>query len=229
VITVVGAALLQAPKLAYREQLWKEGISDRTVITDSLQQHMSSPKRFIQIETYWPLICRLNQGKITEKIFNQVPTVEYFAEGETFKNALLIFIPRIVWPEKPTAESSNTMFTRYTGHPLWSASMGLGHLGECYVNFGFAGGLLAFGIYGLVLGLISRFWLMRGSGSALWWPWFVYVMYWTALKTESDFTKGLNWALKAALIFLVIGYLVPCWRSALRIGTLSAKRVPKIN
>jgi hypothetical protein len=213
--------LSQDPKLEYRSEIWvkRDGmgkVEALGIFRQRFSELLNEPGKILEFKEYWSMISRLNQGKITEQVVETVPSREPYAYGETFLMAVKLIIPRFLWSGKPT-EYSKIIFSRYSGHPLFGPSMGLGQLGECYINFGGWFGLVVFGLYSLSIGLISRFWVLRGCSNPLWWPWYMYIMfYW--VKFEIDFPKAINWLIKAPMMFLFIIYVFPYWRSALGFG-----------
>ena len=79
-----------------------------------------------------------------------------YARGETFLKAFIAPIPRALWPGKPRVSGDNTMMTRFTGllFPR-STATGSGPLFEGFVNFGSAGVVVIFALYGLFLGILD--------------------------------------------------------------------------
>jgi hypothetical protein len=75
-----------------------------------------------------------------------------FAEGETFWMALVALVPRAFWPDKPAVAGSGQLVSTYTGisYPE-GTSVGIGHVMECYVNFGTVGVIVGFLIIGMLV------------------------------------------------------------------------------
>ena len=228
---LVGTAI-QAEKAMYREKIWGRS-SELSTLTERLQywggrlsDRMTLFLPGIKLEHVWPLVARLNQGRIVERIVHTVPEYEPYAGGETIVMAVKLVVPRVLWQEKPIYYSLE-MFQRYTQHELQShTSMGVGPLGECYLNFGAVGGLAAFAVYSLSIALISRYWVKVGAAYPLWWCWYYYIMsYW--LRFESDFAKSLNATVKSAFVFVVFVTLSGVWRQALGLTRKKSRPVPQ--
>ncbi len=100
---------------------------------------------------------RLNQNILVGHAVNYLEAggTEY-GEGETLVNAMLAFIPRVLWPGKPQYAGSGGLVTRYTGIQFArGTSVGIGQVMELYVNFGGLGVLIGFTILGLLLGFFD--------------------------------------------------------------------------
>jgi hypothetical protein len=79
-----------------------------------------------------------------------------YASGETLLDAIIAPIPRVLWPDKPIISGLSVLFSKYTGLPVSpGTSSGVGILLESYINFGSAGVVAMFAIYGIVLGLFD--------------------------------------------------------------------------
>jgi hypothetical protein len=86
---------------------------------------------------------------IVERTGETVP----YQEGGTYINFFLNFIPRFVWPDKPSMNGfSNSLPREYgiLGFEDEKTSVGLGLLGEAWVNFGYMGILFFMPLYGVI-------------------------------------------------------------------------------
>jgi hypothetical protein len=83
--------------------------------------------------------------------------------GETMEYATYAFIPRLLWPDKPTV-TRGAWFSDYLGlygtEGEVSTSVGMTAIGELYWNFGMAGVLIGMLAIGCLQGLL---WCMAGS------------------------------------------------------------------
>ncbi len=76
--------------------------------------------------------------------------------GDTMKYALIVFIPRIIWSDKPAiAVIGAELYTAVTGGSGTYISPGL--FAEAYWDFGWFGVPLMMVPYGILLGVLSRF------------------------------------------------------------------------
>ena len=82
-----------------------------------------------------------------ERVMDMTPSQVPYWGGETYYNTLLIMIPRVIWPDKPTRAFWNK-FGRLYGYLLDDdhlTSIAVGYLAEGYMNFGM------FGLYGIAI------------------------------------------------------------------------------
>jgi len=93
---------------------------------------------------------RINQGYILTNIMTTVPNKIPFENGKELLQILeSAFLPRIIAPNKLDA-GDRTIFTKYTGLFLRKGtSMGLGSMGDGYINFGIVGGCIFMFFLGL--------------------------------------------------------------------------------
>jgi hypothetical protein len=100
---------------------------------------------------------RLNQNYLVGAARMQIEAhVVPFADGETFMNALIALIPRILWPDKPTFAGSGKLVTRFTGITFADGtSVGIGHVMELYVNYGETGVLIGYILLGAALSFVD--------------------------------------------------------------------------
>jgi hypothetical protein len=101
---------------------------------------------------------RINQGFIITNIMHTVPDKVPFANGSELAELLkAAFLPRFLAPDKLKA-GDRSIFKKYSGIPIASGtSMGLSSLGDAYVNFGIAGGVLFMFLLGFMYSEILRF------------------------------------------------------------------------
>ena len=82
-------------------------------------------------------------------------------EGETYSYFFYGWIPRMFWPQKPSAQEANITFARDYGvlyeSQTTTTMMGVGHLPEAYINFGPFGFGLVMCFHGLFYALLASF------------------------------------------------------------------------
>jgi hypothetical protein len=124
---------------------------------DVLYRGFFSNLSFIDLENPKQIatLDRLNQNiLIGESVRYLEQGAGKTGDGETFIDATLALVPRVLWPGKPSFGGSGGLVTRYTGI-LFSegTSVGIGQIMECYVNFG---RWFVFGMF-FAVGLILKF------------------------------------------------------------------------
>jgi hypothetical protein len=97
--------------------------------------------------------ARLNQNLLVgAAMVNLVGGNVDYAKGDTFIEAFLSLVPRILWPGKPVRAGSPEIVTRFTGMQFGDfTSVGVGQILEFYINFGRWGVILGLLSYGVVV------------------------------------------------------------------------------
>jgi hypothetical protein len=99
---------------------------------------------------------RLNQNYLVGAAVVHIDNTQEWAAGRTLWDAALAFIPRLLWPDKPTAGSGD-LVSKYTGIEFaQGTSVGVGQVMEFYVNFGSPMVFLGFLFFGGVLAWLDR-------------------------------------------------------------------------
>lgn len=87
------------------------------------------------------------------KYLKEHPTL--YADGATIGNALVGWVPRLFWPNKPTRGGS-AFLAQYTGRYYGEGTtMGTGPIFELFVNFGYMGIIFGFLVLGMLVRLID--------------------------------------------------------------------------
>jgi O-antigen polysaccharide polymerase Wzy len=79
-----------------------------------------------------------------------------FKHGYTLTPLVTAFIPRLVWPDKPSVETGRILNKDFHLSESPDTYMSPSHLGELYWNFGWPGVIVGMGLIGLLLGLIGN-------------------------------------------------------------------------
>ena len=100
---------------------------------------------------------RLNQNYLVGMAVEYLDThPNSFADGETIWEAVFAPIPRVLWPDKPSAAGSGDLVSRFTGVQFAEGtSVGIGQVMELYVNFATTGVLIGFFVLGATLAFID--------------------------------------------------------------------------
>ncbi|TIL46156.1 hypothetical protein [Mesorhizobium sp.] len=130
--------------------------------------------------------------------------------GDTLKYALAIFIPRVLWPDKPIISSIGTeLYSRARGHDGSSISAGL--FAEAYWNFGWWGIPILLVPAGFIMGLFSKFSIsVMASGNWLYMP-VVLLGVQMGLRTDGGLVAdvlGAGWMAFIIAVSLKVGALL---------------------
>ena len=103
------------------------------------------------------IVGRLNQnlyvGYAIERLHSGAVGYAY---GSTLGDIAAAIIPRALWPDKPQVGGGGDVVTNFTGISFANGtSVGAGQVLEFYVNFGTAGVIGGFAIFGLLIGWLD--------------------------------------------------------------------------
>lgn len=201
----------QGIKQEYREYAWGTSLSSKeklAVLTNLItiesftELFKSNPN---ENESLMATISRLNQGWQTSMVYARVPSRVDFEKGNDLANDIFSsLLPRFLWPQKRTVNDPER-FEYYTGYRLNGiTSMSIGVLGDYYVNFGFEGSLVALYLFGLFLGLLTRWYYRRFFSknpiNLIWLPFiFSYL-----IRPGNEFYMVFNHIIKALIVFYFI-------------------------
>jgi len=152
---VVVLVLLQPVKLEYRNTVWQGSVG-----TSQLEKINKFANIFYD---YWID----GSGKVVESTYSRsslllqtshvidwTPKVVPYRNGETLYFMFVTFIPRFIWPDKPTAQQANIFYALDYGvttrEGVKTAMFGVGLLGESYMNFGVLGVLFTYVLIGFL-------------------------------------------------------------------------------
>jgi hypothetical protein len=196
---------IQAVKLEYRA---RKARGVEVSLVGLMVDYLSPGGKAWEDNSLSLVVTRLNQGWIISAIMDHVPAEEPYADGETLKDAVIsALMPRILMPDKKTAGGREN-FRRFTGLEIAdSTSMGISPLGEAYANFGPIGGIVLMagfgGLFAACFVLAMRFTVTRPS-FFFWMP----VIFYQAIKAETEFAVVLNQLTKGAIVAIVMYYAI---------------------
>ncbi len=143
-------------------------------------------------------------------IYSMTPSVIPYQYGRTYSFFLVSFIPRILWPDKPTVGSANAYYAVTYGitseEGAKTTSFGVSILGEAFMNFGWAGVVLLMLIQGILIGAMQHSFGGRVSGpggQAVFLCFFVYFL--NGIGSSAEIMFG------GILQNLLLGYLLLLW------------------
>ncbi|MCV3214632.1 hypothetical protein OGM63_14100 [Plectonema radiosum NIES-515] len=91
-------------------------------------------------------------------IVDDTPTIVPYWGGKTYSNLLTSYIPRALWPDKPTEQIANEFGRRYKylGSNDYTTAWNLPWIVEMYANFGSLGVLIGMPLVGLFLAFLEQ-------------------------------------------------------------------------
>ena len=170
----------QPAKTAFRERYWSEAstgsYSERITFWAETSWNMwdraiadktgEQSKRLADAT-----LDRLSLLEQTANIMELTPSRVPYQHGRLYSYMAITFIPRFLWPEKPSANDANRWYQVSYGltlpRQLSHVSIAVGTLAESYISFGWLGPLLIMFPLGIFLGSIQRIFLRADSGLLL--------------------------------------------------------------
>ena len=158
VVGVVLLVLIQPVKLEYRNVVWfgetqKLNTIEKidTFTTIFYEYWFVSDKEEKIVESTFSRTSLLLQ---TAHVIDWTPNVVPYRNGETFYFMAVTWIPRFIWPDKPTAQQANINYAIDYGvttkEGIKTTMFGVGYLGDVYMNFGALGVVPIFLILGVL-------------------------------------------------------------------------------
>ena len=195
--------VLQNVKAEYRSLISSGHLTIRermlTLFTSSNKVVYSIGENFTQRKLS-ELNVRLNQGWITSAIFFNVPSNVPFENGKTIVAGIVnSFLPRVLFSDKKNS-GGREMYRLYTGIPIDdNTSMGIGLLGEAYVNFGYFAGVFLF-LWGVLINRIiwSIYFFSQERNIVLFFM--IPLIFNQVIKVETDMITVLNHLVKAIIL-----------------------------
>ena len=163
---VVFLLVLNPVKAEYRQQVWfggeATGLDQRLgVWTDLIQGQATAvldPER--AVENQADLTTSLARFDLIHKFAYMqklTPAVIPYYGGETYSYFIYAWIPRVLWPDKPTASDANNRLDvdyrlKLKGQ---GSTISIGQLPEAYANFGLWGVVIVMALQGFILSLLN--------------------------------------------------------------------------
>jgi len=171
----------------YREVNWRKSSSASVgEVTQQVQKNIEREGVTKTVDSSWDKF-QLRFGSV-----NEAGAVVYFSDKSGFmggfflQNLMYGFIPRFLWPEKPSWDPAG-WFTAYlaggTYTPGMASSTAL-HIGpELYWMFAWPGTVVGLLILGLFYRRVSDWLLMKGSASPVYWlAWYSFLQFVTFIE-----------------------------------------------
>jgi hypothetical protein len=114
------------------------------------------------------VIMRTSLLTQTANVVEQTPSITPYQMGSSYAYLAAMWVPRVLWPGKPTASEANQFYQVAYGlttpDNLDNVSLASGAMTEGYINFGWWGvALVMYGI-GLLFNWVQKIFLVRQSG-----------------------------------------------------------------
>ena len=161
-------------------------------------------------------LSRLSLLQQTANVIELTPSRVPYQHGRLYSYIAVTFIPRFLWPDKPSVNDANRWYQVAYGltqpQQLSTVSIAVGTVAESYINFGWFGPVLIILPLGIFLGSFDRIFLHADSGLLFSSVGAVLVPQLITVEAQmAAYVAGL-----AQQIFLVLLVLVPTLESRAR-------------
>jgi hypothetical protein len=205
--------VLQTTKITFRSIVLSDGTENKVELFSTLfLKNMGSGTALLEPDAFWPIYLRTNQGLIISNVMSRFPVLKPFDNGVVLGQTILAsFIPRFLWPDKPTADGRFNM-KYYAGKSMDQfTSMNVGPIGESYASFGLMGGVT----FMFILGVFIRWIYGRVFAIARRLPlivfWLPVMFFQITYSAETDTMQIVNTIIKTSLLRGVIYLVSPWW------------------
>jgi hypothetical protein len=206
--------VLHSGKSAMRQVYWTSEVKytpDLAELTDFYTEWVeygiaSENERDATDESHASLLQRASLFQIIAVTVAKVPQDLPYLGGETYVDIPALFVPRLFWPNKPTALETNVRLSLYFGlveeYSAETVSIAFGMLAESYANFGFFGTI---GL-GFVLGHLFKRVTTAGENAATFSPLGIFVILLTAwsLQVEMVAATWISSLFQATLVTVIL-------------------------
>jgi hypothetical protein len=171
---------------------WEEAINDSS--GESLRRALN------------PSISRISLLNQTANVIEQTPSVVPYQNGQLYSYLIVTWIPRFVWPDKPSVNDSNRYYQVAYGltaeDQLGTVSIAVGLLAEAFINFGWIGVVAIMFVVGVFFDFYQRIFLGKDSGVLM--TAIGLIMLPQFLAIESQMAQYLGGILQQVLVTLVV-------------------------
>ncbi|MCP4110851.1 MAG: hypothetical protein GY749_35870 [Desulfobacteraceae bacterium] len=155
--------ILQMSKQTFREEYWGEKMGGQSIT--SVTQSISRSKRWLEmafsdIGSIGKGAAEVAQVRVNHlSFFGHVvfvtPKYIPYLDGYSYKYIPAMFIPRFLWPDKPsTMKITNELAMRYgwlSDHFIGKVALSPGLMDEAYMNFGIIGVMVVMILFGAII------------------------------------------------------------------------------
>lgn len=232
VSVVLFVVFFQPGKADFRDVYWKEDVRasmtdrvgfwvDRSVTKwgEALSDQTGDARRDLLNQS----LSRVSLLSASANVIDQTPSVVPYQNGQLYSYMAITFIPRFLWPDKPSVSEANHFYQLAYGvsteEQLSQVSISIGILVEGFINFGWPG---AIGIMFLI-GIIVRLYQTTcfGQGSSLLMNSIGIVLLPGFLAIEGQLSVYIGGIIQQILFMLLV--LLP----VIRVGRASQESVPR--
>jgi hypothetical protein len=180
-VAVIACILFfQVGKQDFRQTYWTEqtsaGQTERVTfwVSASLEkwgEALSDPSGNTLRGNLSSTLSRVGLLSQTGDVLEQTPSIVPYQNGRLYSYLLYTWVPRAVWPDKPSMSEANQFYQVAYGitavEDLDKVSIAVGFLTEAYMNFSWLGVVFIMFLVGVFLDLYRRFFFSKSAGLIL--------------------------------------------------------------
>ena len=168
---------LQAGKPAFRERFWYGNETANAFVkarfwleksAGRLTAIASQPSGGGWQQSLEPLLTRSSVVQESATVYLNTPSLVPYQHGATYRYLLITWLPRFIWPGKPSVNDANRFYQLAYGvtleQDLDHVAIGAGLIPEAYMNFGWIGIPVVMCLAGVILGIFERIFLWHDAG-----------------------------------------------------------------
>lgn len=199
-LVVAAIVVIQIVKPIYRKRLEFDARTSFAATARDVVQTDS----FLSKKSMEGVVTRVSQGWIVSAAMYTVPSQVAHAHGETIKDAAVAaLVPRVIMPNKKRSISTANV-NKYTFLRVGrTTSMGLGPLGESWVNYGRIGGIMVMFAFGILINCVFRL-ACKFSRYDDFFFFCVPLIFLQVVKAETEFLTVFNHIVKATVIVFLV-------------------------
>lgn len=180
ILVLAYVLFFQAGKEAFRKTFWGERVD--STLSQRISFWSSESLRSWEItlenpnEDSWRRLADQNLSRVsllqqTAHVIDLTPEVVPYQHGRLYSYMLVTFIPRALWPDKPSISDANQFYQVAYGltapERLDRVSIAVGTVAESFINFGWWGPFLIMIPLGIFFDYFQHAFLARDSGWVL--------------------------------------------------------------
>jgi hypothetical protein len=180
VLVVVSILFFQVGKEDFRKTYWSEGAQASKIervsfwINSSLEhwgEALADPSSGTLQQLFGKSLSRVSLLTQTANVLDQTPGVVPYQYGHLYSYLYITWIPRALWPDKPSVSEANQFYQIAYGvtreEDLNNVAIGVGVLTEAFISFGWFGVVGIMFLMGIFFDFYAKFFCESAKGMVL--------------------------------------------------------------
>jgi hypothetical protein len=224
VVAIVFTLFFQVGKQEFRKVYWSDNTEaskvDRVKFWTEAslakwQDAFSDPTGAAFADAVDTSLSRVSLLTQTANVVNLTPSTIPYQGGRLYSYLLVTWIPRAVWPDKPSINDANQFYQVAYGvsthEGLETVSIGVGVMTEAYISFGWAGVLVIMFLMGVFYDVYRHLFFTESSGLLM--TGLGIALLPQIINGEAQIAVYLAGLVQQVIFTLIIFSPVICWKS----------------